>query len=483
MSSKAKKLIILLIVLAALVIVTLVISRQEEKKEEIKNTDEVVLELDSDAVTALAWETEENSLAFHKDETWLYDDDTAFPVDEEKIDALLEQFTELGVTFKIENAEDLSQYGLDDPECTIEITAGEEQHTILLGSFSTMDEQRYLSIGDGNVYLVEHDPMDDYDIELKDMIKDDTIPSLSSSTKIQISGEEDYEIIYEENSKNSWCADDVYFTDEKPLDTSLVTSYLSTVSSLGLTEYVNYNVQDDELAQYGLDDPELSLTIEYDVQQETSDDEETQEDKAETGVFELHISRNPEDVEAANESASEEEDSDDTEDEEIPGYVRVGDSQIVYQITEAQYDSLIAASYNDLRHKAVMTASFDDIYQIDITLEETQYTVTSEDSEEEEDTNVWYYNGEELDITNLRTMISRLCASDAESFTDEELSEKEEIRFTVYLNNETWPQIEVVLYRYDGSDCLAVVNSETFALIPRSQVVDLIEAVNAIVLN
>lgn len=43
--------------------------------------------------------------------------------------------------------------------------------------------------------------------------------------------------------------------------------------------------------------------------------------------------------------------------------------------------------------------------------------------------------------------------------------------------------MEISLYRYDGSSCLAVVDGVPTALVERSQVVDLIEAVNAIVLN
>ena len=30
-----------------------------------------------------------------------------------------------------------------------------------------MDEERYVDIGDGNVYLVTTDPMDSFDVELK----------------------------------------------------------------------------------------------------------------------------------------------------------------------------------------------------------------------------------------------------------------------------------------------------------------------------
>ena len=38
-------------------------------------------------------------------------------------------------------------------------------------------------------------------------------------------------------------------------------------------------------------------------------------------------------------------------------------------------------------------------------------------------------------------------------------------------------------YRYDGNYCLAVVDGEPVSLVERSDVVDLVEAVNTIILN
>ena len=114
----------------------------------------------ADTVTALSWETGTENLSFHKEEMWTYDEDAAFPVDEEKIGELLEIFEEFGVSFVIEDVEDYGQYGLDDPEGTIRLEAGEESYEILLGDFSAMDSERYVSIGDGNAYLVKEDPMD-----------------------------------------------------------------------------------------------------------------------------------------------------------------------------------------------------------------------------------------------------------------------------------------------------------------------------------
>ena len=98
---RAKRIYVLLGVLAVVCVAAFAVVHYQEEQERIANTDEVILELDTDAVESLSWSYDDQSLAFHKDENWIYDDDEAFPVDEEKINALLEQFQAFGACFII----------------------------------------------------------------------------------------------------------------------------------------------------------------------------------------------------------------------------------------------------------------------------------------------------------------------------------------------------------------------------------------------
>ena len=104
--SRSKKICVLLGVFLAACVVTFGVSRYEIYKEEIQNSNKIILELAEEEVTALSWEYGQNTMAFHKEERWLYDEDGAFPVDREKIQKLLEPFQELGASFVIENVED-----------------------------------------------------------------------------------------------------------------------------------------------------------------------------------------------------------------------------------------------------------------------------------------------------------------------------------------------------------------------------------------
>lgn len=444
--------------------------RYEEHKEVIRNSDAIVLEIDSDAVQTLSWEYGSETLAFHKEDTWLYDGDAAFPVDEEKMQERLELFRAFGVSFIIEDVEDYGQYGLDKPICTIRLSTADETWEILLGNYSSMDSQRYVSVGDGNVYLVQNDPLDYFDAGLSDMIDHDETPDFDKVTGIRFAGTESYSITYEEDSGNTYCEEDVYFAERAgsllPLDTSRVDAYLQKISGLSLTDYVTYNATAEELEACGLDTPELTVTVDYTYEDEARDEI--------TQTFVLQISRDPEEQKAAEEASDQEEG---TAEEEITAYARVGDSRIVYRITANEYKALMDASYDALRHLEVLSADFSDVTQLDISLEGAAYSITAEGSG---DGRTYSYLEEELEIGDLQSALESL---KAESFTDERPTQKKEVGLTVHLDNENYPEVRIELYRYDGTNCLAVVDGTPVSLVARADVVDLIEAVNEIVLN
>lgn len=490
-----KKLGILLSVLAAACIATLLLSLYEQKQEQIKNSDEVILEIPRDAVTALSWEYKEGGLAFHRGENgWLYDEDEAFPVSEDKVMDILSHFEAFGVRFIIENVADYSQYGLDKPECTLRVSTEDADYEIKLGDFSKMDQQRYVDIGDGNVYLVSEDPMDYVTSALSGMIENDDTPGFEKVVDIRFTGKETYTIDRMEDSGYSYSDGDVYFIQRGgkylPLDTSAVTKYLNTITSLDLLTYVTYNATQEELAACGLDEPELSVTVNY-----TYTDEESEDDAQIAGTCVIHISRNPEQLKAAQEAEAKGETP-----EAVASYVRVGDSQIVYELDSVDYGILSGASYDDLRHKEVFWADFADVYQMDITLEDTKHTLVSELNKDE--SRVWRYRDEDAEIAaagetdgteavenaeedtlDLTDFADALKALSANSFTGEAPTEKEELRLTLYLENENFPEVEIILYRYDGTSCLAVVDGESVSLVPRASVMALVEAVQTIVLS
>lgn len=467
---RSKKLISLLAVLVVLCVGTVLLNRAEETKEQITATGEIVLEVPADSVQSLNWEMGETSLSFRKTEgTWLYEGDEAFPVDGEQLEEMLDLFSAFGVSFVIEDVTDEGLYGLDEPVGTIEFATEDQTYTVRLGDYSSMDEERYVSIGDGRVYLAKVDPMEVFDAALDDVMLHDRSLSYGEVQTITFSGAENYTIFRQEDSDSAYCAEDVYFVERDgetvPLDTGRIGTYLEALTTLHLTDYVTYNVTDEELKAYDLAAPELTITVDY-----------TDPDGAKQ-TYTLSVSRDPEELAAAEAAEANGEEA-----EDVTAYVRVGDSQIVYRVSEYNSNSLRAASYNELRHREVLIADFEDVTQMDITLEEESFTLTM-DGTDDEDEAVWKCGDEEVSVAPLQEALETLSVEYSADFTSEQPTGKTEISLTVHLDRETRPTVQIDLYRLDGTHCLAVVDGEVLARVSRSDVVDLIEAVHAMVLK
>ena len=85
-----------------------------------------------------------------------------------------------------------------------------------------------------------------------------------------------------------------------------------------------------------------------------------------------------------------------------------------------------------------------------------------------------------MEIDSFRSALNALTADE---FTTEKPSGKEEISLTLSLDREDAGEVQIQLYRYDGEHCIAAVDGESVCLVKRADVVDLIEAIHAVVLE
>ena len=501
---KLKKLCILLGILAAVCIATIIVSSHEIKKEKIKNSDEIILEVPSDTVSSLSWTCNDSSLSFTKqDGAWSYDADPTLPVDPDKIDQLLKLFEEFGVSFVIEEPESLDQYGLDKPECTVSFTADGRDYTLKLGGFSTMDSERYVSIDDGNVYLVTTDPLSAFDKTADDFIRSDEVPKLSSANSISIGGSsvQAFDISYDPDNELSYSDEDVYYCGGTPLDAESVTAYLDAVGSVDLGSCTDHSFTDDKLSDYGLDKPYLTVSVNYD---KTDDNGKK---TGETGDISFAVGIDPNDASklslsdsnAAGYSSSSSDASDagktgdnvpdsglaadgglnaDDQDAGIKAYIRFNDSELVYSLSQDDFDKLTAANLIDFSKKELLPVSFDDVESIDAELDGEHYTFTG--SRRLTGGRDWSFDGESTDISDIQAAVE---AASYDDIADTEPSLKKEIGLSFKTANKHHPVISIDIYRFNGSDCIAVTDSGSSMLIPRSRVVALTEAIYAIVLG
>ena len=476
--TRSKKLIALGAVFLLLCAATFLIMHTEKKQENIRNTDEIVLEIPYEDMVNVKWKNfgSDEELSFTKGEEWKYDGDESFPVDEELMEKLLEPFTALGADFIIESPEDMKQYGFDEPACEIEISTADESFMIKLGDFSQMDNQRYISTGDGNVYLIDDDPFPRFNRDYTDFIKNDEIPEIDKVDSISFQSDDFFKITRnEEEDRNTLREDDIFFTEadgeEVPLSTQTVTDYVNVLKYLRFENFADYNADEADLEKYGLDDPELIFSIEF-----ISRDDEGNEVP---GTVKISISRDPEELEAVkDDSLTEDSSAENTEEEEtITAYIRLNDSPIIYNMISSDYTKLMKHDFNDFRHREIIPCDFDDISEIEATLDGVTYKITSEIKD---DVRNYFYDGEQIDITDIRDSVNFL---KADEFINTSSDEKKELSLKFTMDFENDPATYVDIYRYDGENCLITIDGNSFALTERRKAVELIEDINSLVLK
>lgn len=445
---RGKKLLVMLAVLVLLLGGTLAVSNLDFEKTagEAEDPSFVLFTLDTETVTGLDWYYSEQ-VNFVKDETgWHHATDEAFTLKESYIETALAALSEITAYKTIENVEDWDQYGLEIPYCEITVTAG-ETYTLAIGQESSVSGQRYFSVGDGNAYLVDSSLLDSFSYGLYDLLAYEEIPDLSTVTGMELkSSQQSYAITYQENSGIAYSDEYVWFMDGQTLDTELTKSLLTTVTGLTWLDCVNYNASD--LSQYGLDEPIAVVSVDY------AEGSFTLEIGSETGDY---------------------------------SYARIAGSNMVYKIKGSIADTLLYTTYYELRPDEVLLLDWEEMTSLEIILDGVTYemtkgttTVTDGESTETEKT-VYLLDGEEVSGEEI---LNALDAVDSTGYASGVTPERtEEIRFVIHRDNEAWPEVEVVFYRYDSTSCLTLLNGEATVFAEREAVVNLVEKVNSIVLG
>ena len=442
--NRQKKLAVLIGVLVVLCAVIAIVSGVQKHIDTISTVDEEIYATSESALTAVSWTKDGSSLSFTKtDDIWHDASDEDFPIDQDKMSDFLAHFESVHASFIIENVEDFGQYGLDDPSCTITLSSDDGDTVIQLGDYSTMDEKRYLTLGDGTVYLIDDDLEEYVATDRDDLMRQDTVPDYETIDTIVATGESAFTVEHHPDEDLTYTdAYEYYLGDNgsyQALSTDKVKDLLTTLADLDRTDYVTYTADDSVLANYGLDAPTVTFT----VTTTNEDDEET--------TFALAFGQKDDDR-----------------------YMRMDDSPIIYKVDSDTYDEKIAGvGYNTLRPDEILALNWDDVESIDFTIDDATYTV-----EKNGDT---YKIGD--DVVEFDDTADAIDGLKINEFNSETPSKKQEAAFTVHLDNDSYPTLTVTLYQYDGENCLAQLDGTTLGLISRSLVVDLTEAVNAITLG
>ena len=308
---------VLVVLSGAYVGVKAYVAKQEAADtESAEEENPEIISIASADVKSIKFVIDKKEVTFEKDgDSWVKSDETAFPVDQDKIDTLVSSLSSIKAERTLENVEDASEYELDQPENTITVTTEDGETTVIqLGMENDSTSQEYIDLNkdSSTVYVVSNSTFSSFEGTLYDFAKSGVFPTVDSSTvsKISVDGK-DSSYVVEKDENNFWNITGDGETEKA--DSAKATSLASALSSMAYSSYVNYNCAEDEFSQYGLDKPYAEIIVDYqkEVEKESTDDE----NEAENGDEE--VSEASENENQGDETADSETDGSESLDEDV----------------------------------------------------------------------------------------------------------------------------------------------------------------------
>lgn len=489
--------------------VTSYVASQEQKESEADDEEETVtvFSASADDVRSLEFMVDDKETVFEKaDDVWTKKGETDFPVDQTTLDNAASAVTSVDSDRVLEEVEDLSEYGLDEPSNVISIVSGsigseaedetedqtedETVTTVLyVGDENQSTGQYYVRKDDDEktVYLVDASCVEPFAKTLYDYAQMEDFPVVSATdtiSTVKVEGNTNYMLSKDEDT-GLWSV--MGESEDEKADSATTSSLISSFGSMAYAFLVDYKCEDK--SEYGLEDPYAIITVDYQEEVEIEAEESTESD---SDVEEMEDESNTSDVDEDTEEESEEEPETKMEDRELriivgdqadssDRYVMVNDSDQVYTMSNTTLDELIEKTEEDFWDMTVSYVSLNNLGSLKVTYQGEDHKLnvsreTSEDEDGEETETVTYkLNGKEIETTDFTTFYNKLINMAAQKRLTEVFESDSEPEMTVMFTEEDGDTLEVKYYSYDTNYYVAVVDKKVY-LINKMNVKDLFSA-------
>lgn len=428
--SRGKKLIILLICLVVAIIGTvLTLHFLGESKESSQMI--VISEYDSASLEKIKWVYNGEMVELIKsDSKWQYSNDENFPLSDTKLTEILSSVSSIKAVRRLTEApEEIQTYGINNPTLRLYVTANGSEHEYDIGSFNEASGYYYMMhTGDSALYYADSSLYTVFSVGAMDLVEFEFIPTVDKNninfacinhggSTIEIEPSEGKFIV---RGSNEICQLD---TVEKMID-----SFVNIVWD----KCVAYNVTDEDLAKYGLNEPTASFTLDYRYAA-----------SGETASGEEEATLNGNDTLLIGSA---------TDDGKY--YAKILDGNNIYTITEEIAKLYFVSLEESLYSKDLFTINSEDIKSITVTKDDKSITATTYENLDNEST-VGYKVGDK-DIY-LESFVVSLLSLKAQRVQKSDIASYGQLLFSAKI--ELWSEsISVSVYEYDDDYCAVAIN-------------------------
>jgi len=270
----------ILLILVAAVVVVLGLRYRENlaKPEENEAIDPVSgTVIDQSVYTALAYQTDDFSLSFSKDDAdaWHWDGDPEFPLDDTTVTQILDALIAWNPQQTLTDAEALeaSQISRSTRSLTA-TTADGASTTLVFGKATTDGNSHYVQLNgdETTVYITDNTLYDLLDIPVYDMCRLPELPALQENTILSVAigrpAEDDgqlapFTVLTSQRAEDgtettTWRSNGANVTDDPS-----VKALVADLTALTISKCIDYNPSAEAVSICGLDAPTADLTVTY----------------------------------------------------------------------------------------------------------------------------------------------------------------------------------------------------------------------------
>lgn len=455
--------------------------KQEESEEDAAATE--VFAASTDDISAVKFIIDKKEVTFKKDEEdlWIKEGETEFPVNQTTLNEAVSSISsvESDRVIDVDEVDDLSEYGLDNPANTVTVTAGDDTTTLRIGDLNDTTNQYYVNKDDDRetVYLVDAACITPFMNELYDYAEGESFPVITAENvnKVTVDGEDNDYILEKEDETGYWNITED--GNSEKADSAKASTLTSALGSVAYDKFVDYNCEDKSI--YGLDKPYAEITVDY--------EEETAEDEAESDT-------DDENTDTTDETSTEEAETVEKqivitvgdESEDGSRYVMLNDNNQVYTISDDTLTAFIGKTSEDFWDLTVSYLPLNDLETITVETSNEKKTInvsreTSENEDgEEESTTSYLMDGEEADSTAFTTFYNKLITMVGQRRLTDPFESKNAPEMTVTFEPTDTDKIEVSYYAYDTNYYAAVVDDKVY-LVNKMTVKELFEAYDSLI--
>ena len=217
-------------------------SRQKEK-EKAREEAGIIHVTDTDAaeITAFSYNMGNGHLSFERrDGQWYYTEDEDFPLDQSVPEQIAGEMGQITADRELKDGDDPADYGLDEPQYTMEYTdTSGDTITVELGNLT--GDYYYVRVsGSDSIYTVPSSLTEDLNYTLDDMAVLDDYPAIGSGNLVR-------ESITQNGETTTYDSEN----EDQAEDIAAVAGGLGAVT---LSRAADYSVEDKDLEGYGLDE-------------------------------------------------------------------------------------------------------------------------------------------------------------------------------------------------------------------------------------